>query len=105
MAKKLIIANWKMNPSSPAEAAILARNIEKGVQRTPGLEIVIAPPFPFLLPVASALRKSKLGAQDMFWEKRAPEPAKFRRVCSKTFASAIASWDIPNAEPSARRMK
>ncbi|MFY9461793.1 MAG: triose-phosphate isomerase [Candidatus Sungiibacteriota bacterium] len=67
--KLLVIANWKMNPSSPAEAVILARKIEKGVPRIPDMEIVIAPPFPFLMPVASALKKSKLGAQDMFWEK------------------------------------
>ena len=69
MPKKLLIANWKMNPSSPAEAVILARKIERGIPRTLNAEVVIAPPFPFLLPVSRILKKTRLGAQDMFWEK------------------------------------
>lgn len=70
MAKKLlIIANWKMNPPSTAKALSLTHKIEKGIPKTTNAEVVIAPPFPFLLPVASALKKSKLGAQNMFWEK------------------------------------
>ncbi len=69
LMKKLIIANWKMNPATLQEAVILARKIEKDIPKTPNVEVVIAPPFPFLVPVAGALKKSKLGAQNMFWEK------------------------------------
>ena len=67
--KLLIIANWKMNPSRASEAILLAKKIEKGIPRTPNAEVVIAPPFPFLVQVASVLKKSKLGVQDVFWEK------------------------------------
>jgi triosephosphate isomerase len=58
---KLIIANWKMNPDSLAEAIDLAK--ESDVEG-----LVICPPFPFLEEVAKVLKKAKLGAQDLFWE-------------------------------------
>ncbi|MDO8561103.1 MAG: triose-phosphate isomerase [bacterium] len=71
MSKKiLIIANWKMNPSSLAKAVLLAQKIEKSAKYAPNAEIVVAPPFPFLVPIAKVLRKAKLGAQDLFWEER-----------------------------------
>ena len=58
---KLIIANWKMNPATEEEALELAK-------ATDNENLVICPPFPFLKPVASVIKKSKLGAQDLFWE-------------------------------------
>jgi triosephosphate isomerase len=54
---KLIIANWKMNPDSLAEALALAKACDKN-------GVVLAPPFPFILPVARALKQAELGAQD-----------------------------------------
>jgi len=65
--KKLIIANWKMNPSSVSAAVRLAAKTEKGALKS-GNDIVVAPPFPFLLSVKKVLKKAKLGAQDDFWE-------------------------------------
>ncbi|MEK7181403.1 MAG: triose-phosphate isomerase [Patescibacteria group bacterium] len=62
---KLIVANWKMNPSSESEAVRLAKSYdEKGV--------VICPPFTFLSAVRQSLRKADLGAQDVFWENPIP---------------------------------
>ncbi|MDP3975199.1 MAG: triose-phosphate isomerase [Candidatus Jorgensenbacteria bacterium] len=58
--KKLIVANWKMNPATVAQAIRLAR-----AEDAPG--VVIAPPFPFLGAVRKVLKKSHLGAQDAFW--------------------------------------
>lgn len=58
---KLIIANWKMNPASIAEAEALAK-------ATDYENLVICPPFPFLSVVASVIKKAQLGAQDLFWE-------------------------------------
>ena len=52
-----------MNPDSFKEALSLAKASDfKGV--------VIAPPFPFLEKVGKIVKKSKLGAQDLFWEDR-----------------------------------
>lgn len=67
MHKPLIIANWKMNPATFAEAVLLARKIERGLAGIRGVEVVIAPPFPFLMEVGRVLKKSKLGSQDIFW--------------------------------------
>lgn len=67
MAKPLIIANWKMNPDSSGRAAALARRIESGIAGIRGVDVVVAPPFPFLGAVRAALKKARLGAQDAFW--------------------------------------
>lgn len=72
MSKYLIIANWKSNPDSPGRAVLLARKIERGILKYRNIEIVIAPPYPFLAPIAGVLRKAKLGSQNMFWEDIGP---------------------------------
>ena len=60
---KLIIANWKLNPTTEREAIKLAKESD-----IDGL--VICPPFPFLEAVAKVIKKAKLGAQDLFWEEK-----------------------------------
>lgn len=64
---KLLVANWKCNPDSPGRAVRLARETEKAALASKGVEVVVAPPFPFLLSVGKVLRRAKLGAQDVFW--------------------------------------
>jgi triosephosphate isomerase len=56
--KPLIVANWKMNPQTLAEARALLRSV-KNIKKA---KVVICPPFVFL----SVLRAG--GAQDVFWE-------------------------------------
>lgn len=67
MRKHLIVANWKANPDSPGRAVLLAEKIERGVYKYRNVEVVIAPSFPFLAPVAKVIKKTKLGAQNVFW--------------------------------------
>jgi len=65
--KKLIIANWKMHPSTKQEALRLFNALHSGLKTNKKAEIVVCPPFTYL-----GLKKSsgfKLGAQDCFWEK------------------------------------
>ncbi|TSC75558.1 MAG: triosephosphate isomerase [Parcubacteria group bacterium Gr01-1014_30] len=57
-----------MNPDSPGRAVLLAKKVELGIAKIKGANIVIAPPFPFLLPVGKVLKRARLGAQDLFWE-------------------------------------
>lgn len=58
---KLLVANWKMNPASVAEATALAKATDyEGV--------VLCPPFPFLGAVGETIKKATLGAQDVFWQ-------------------------------------
>lgn len=60
--KKLLIANWKMNPKTETEAEEMAQYSDKD-------GVIVCPPFPFLPIVKGALNKADLGAQDLFWEK------------------------------------
>lgn len=66
--KKILIANWKMNPAAAVEAVALAKKIERAARRRAQIEVVVAPPAPFLIPVARVLKMARLGAQDAFWE-------------------------------------
>lgn len=72
MNKKLIIANWKANPDAPGRAAVLASKIEQAIATARNIEVVIAPPFPFLTAVASIIRHAKLGSQNAFWGDTGP---------------------------------
>lgn len=66
--KPLIIANFKMNPSSLAKAAELMRRIAAGLRGRLGVEIFLAPPFPYLSAGRAIGRSIGLAAQDAFWE-------------------------------------
>lgn len=72
MSKKLIIANWKMNPATAREAILLAKKIEAGVVKKARVSVVIAPPFPFIPEVRLVIKKARIGAQDAFWEGAGP---------------------------------
>lgn len=66
--KKIVIGNWKMNPSTLKEAKSLANNIEHGIRGISKVDVVLAPPFPFLRDVGMVAKKSKLGAQNTFYD-------------------------------------
>ena len=59
MSKPLIIANWKMNPSTIKEARKLFSEEKK-------TEAVICPPFQYL----SEFKYENLCAQDCYWEEK-----------------------------------
>lgn len=64
MQKKLIVANWKLNPASLREAERLAGRVASRPRHT----VVLCPPTVFL----GQLPYPSLGAQDCFWEDRGP---------------------------------
>ena len=72
--KKIIIANWKMNPKTARDAVRLAGVVARGVKNVKNVEVVLAPPFvfvPILYPKPYTLNPNlKLGAQDVFYEKK-----------------------------------
>lgn len=71
--RPLIVANWKMNPATREEARRLAALIRQGLSAVRGVEVVLAPPFPFLADVKLSCRGLiRLGAQDAFWETKGP---------------------------------
>jgi triosephosphate isomerase len=70
--KSLLAANWKMNPTTAADAADLVRGVlEAAEAHKDHVEIALCPPFPWLLGVAELLEDTsvELGAQDCFWER------------------------------------
>lgn len=62
--KKLIIANWKLNPSSLKDARALAASIDRKSKH----KVVLCPPTIYL----SQIDYPNLGAQDCFWAEKGP---------------------------------
>ncbi len=92
MSKKLIVANWKMNPVSLKDAAVLFKGVALSTKDVKNAEIVICPPFPFLS-VSKIVKgkKIKLGAQDVSEEK---EGAVTGQVSASMLASVGVSYVI-----------
>ena len=70
MRERLVIGNWKMNPTTIADAVELARNV---AERMPaGVSVGVAPAAIALPAVADALRDTNVDvyAQDVHWEER-----------------------------------
>lgn len=64
MKNVFVVANWKMNPSTVKEAEGLFQEVEKFKKEN--CQVVICPPSPFLY----LGKKSVLGSQDCFFEKK-----------------------------------
>jgi len=74
MQKKLIIANWKMNPAKGAEARKLWKAVSSVGATLKNVETVICPPLVYLESIGESVksRSCVLGAQDAFWEHDGP---------------------------------
>jgi triosephosphate isomerase len=70
MRKKFVAGNWKMFTTA-ASARTLAAAVVEGLARADRVTVALAPPFPYLLTVAEALRGSgvTLAAQNLYPEK------------------------------------
>src|SRR3989344_3664160 len=68
--KKLIVANWKMNPQTTEEAVRLVKSLF--VSRfSKNTELIIAPPFVYLEIIKKVLPKEvRLCAQNLAWAER-----------------------------------
>jgi triosephosphate isomerase len=66
--KPLIVANWKMNPQTLAEAKRIFNSVKKEIERVRNSRVVICPPFVFLSELKIKGSGLRLGAQDCFWE-------------------------------------
>lgn len=70
MRRPLIIGNWKMN-TTLADATVLANTIKKAAEDLDPVEIVLCPPFVWLVPLAEDLnhrpKNLHLGAQNMWF--------------------------------------
>ncbi len=70
--KKLIIANWKLNPNSLKEAKKLFSDIKKTASKTSKIQTVICPPFVYIneLNKMYSGHRIEIGAQNVFWENK-----------------------------------
>jgi len=67
--KPLIIGNWKCNPINLEEAREIFVAVKNEMKEIENVEIVICPPFVYLLDLKSISDNLKIGAQDCLWEK------------------------------------
>jgi triosephosphate isomerase len=69
--KKIVIGNWKMNPSSLKEAEGLFKSITKNQKDYKNIDVVVCAPFIYLSNL-SKIKSGKvaLGAQDAFYEEQ-----------------------------------
>jgi triosephosphate isomerase len=69
MKTKLVVANWKMNPTTPKEAKRIFEATQKEARRVKSVETVVCPPTAFLADLAKARRGTSvgLGVQDVFY--------------------------------------
>lgn len=69
--KKLVVANWKMNPQSIEEALKLAKAVKKSSQGLKNVNVVLCPPFVYLSSLTPLSGNSLfLGAQDANYEEK-----------------------------------
>ncbi len=73
MYKRLIVANWKMNPQSLKEAETLLKHVSIITKDIKNVEIVICPPFSFLS-IFKILKNKKIirGSQNVSSEQDGP---------------------------------
>ncbi len=66
--KKLIIANWKMNPTSETKAKKLFLSVKRVSSRLQNIQTVVCPPFLYIKSLANLYKGHRVavGAQDTF---------------------------------------
>lgn len=58
--KTIVVANWKMNPSTYKEAKALFAATKKAVEKAPNVSVIITPPSIYLRDLASSYKGTKL---------------------------------------------
>lgn len=67
--KKIIVGNWKMNPTSADWAKKIFQSTKKIAAKNDRVEVVVCPPFVYALPLSKISRgQVAVGAQDVFHE-------------------------------------
>lgn len=70
MKKKIIVANWKANPTTPREARELFLISKRAAGNLKRVQTIVCPPIIFLALLGKSYQASarfSLGAQDAFW--------------------------------------
>ncbi len=83
--KPLIVANWKCNPVTLAEAKLLFNSIKAGIKKVRNVGVVICPPFVYLPVLGASTKAFGLGGQDCFYEKKGAFTGEISPVMLKNF--------------------
>jgi len=72
--KKLIVGNWKLNPTNLAEAKKIQTKIRQKVTGLRNVKVVICPPTAYLSALSLGRSNSifSLGAREVFWKEAGP---------------------------------
>lgn len=72
--KKIIVANWKMNPVSLTRARELFIEVKDTARRLSKVQTIIAPPFLYLSELTKLYKGHRIlfAAQDTFWDEKGP---------------------------------
>lgn len=68
MAKKIVIANWKMNPDSLPKARKLFQSTKKFSSNLSKTRVIVCLPAIYLASFNSKTKNINLGAQNVFWQ-------------------------------------
>jgi len=68
--KKIVVANWKMNPQTAEAARAIFLGIRRVAEKLKRTEVVVCPPFVYIHALSKLVSspKIKIGGQDVFWE-------------------------------------
>lgn len=70
-SKKLVVANWKMNPESPESARAIFLGIRRAAQKMKHTQTLVCPPAIFFNIISKlATPKVFVGSQNVFWEQK-----------------------------------
>ncbi len=68
-SKRLLVANWKMNPESPESARAIFLAIRRSAEKLKRTEVIVCPPaIYFSSLVKLTTTKVSMGTQNIFWE-------------------------------------
>lgn len=90
--RRLVIANWKMYVERPEDAKRFIASLKRRSRLFSGVDVVVAPSYPLITPVAAALKSSqiKVGAQTVSAHEEAPRTgevsAAILKACGVTYA-------------------
>lgn len=86
MSKKIVIANWKMNPQTLKEAETLFLGISNAIKSVKNVEVVICSPFIFIPDLKKKNNKKiSLGAQNVYFENSGPHTGEISPTMLKSF--------------------
>ena len=67
--KRLVVANWKMNPLTATDAKKIFTSVKRHTRKFRKVDVVVCPPFLYIANLLSSKRGGVyIGAQDVFWE-------------------------------------